>query len=270
MQNGREIHGESKLGADAGTGYIFASEYAEVKSEAIANFALATDKNLELASAEIAIGGEPSVNLGAEGEPRREVVEKRETPGVDVAARALYAEGTGTGVACKQIAEIDIDPGFVRQGFLRDQVEPVVCQARAKLLAGVASRKLNVEACGQSREAGGRRLLVKPPFHAKVRVAAARGAFGAYGSKDGEVRDVDVQFEIVGQAVIQFVVGGVLPQVGVLKLESVVFVEELEVEGSGFGDCRVIRVKRKLGQERLGEPKRAQEQRRESRWGMHG
>ena len=89
MQNGREINGKSELGADAGAGYIFASEHAEVKSQAIANSVLAADKNLELAPAQTSVSGETSVKFGAEREPGREVMENRQTPGVDMPARTL-------------------------------------------------------------------------------------------------------------------------------------------------------------------------------------
>jgi len=48
------------------------------------------------------------------------------------------------------------------------------------------------------------------------------------------------------QAVIQLYVRCVLPLVGVLKLEGIVFVEELKVPLSWFGDGGVIGIKGQL------------------------
>ena len=61
------------------------------------------------------------------------------------------------------------------------------------------------------------------------------------------------------QAVVEFVVGGVLPEVRKLRLlQSVELVKELEVQFSLFGDCGVIGVERKLGKKRRGQGQGAQ------------
>src|SRR6266436_2102632 len=129
MQNFWEIHRESDLAAEPGARNIFAPEHAEIESHAIANCVLTANQSLELASAQIAVFGKASVDLGAERQPGSEVVQDRETSRVNVAPCALYAHRAGAGVTSEQVAEVPNDPGLVRKGFLRDQVEPVVGQS---------------------------------------------------------------------------------------------------------------------------------------------
>jgi hypothetical protein len=55
----------------------------------------------------------------------------------------------------------------------------------------------------------------------------------------------------MGKAVIELEIGGVLAEVRVLgRLEAVVLIEELEMEGPTVGDVGVIRVKRHLREQR--------------------
>src|SRR5438034_2790948 len=64
MQNFWEIHRESDLAADPRALNIFAPEHAEIESHAIANCVLTANQSLELASAQIAVIGKASVDLG--------------------------------------------------------------------------------------------------------------------------------------------------------------------------------------------------------------
>ena len=52
------------------------------------------------------------------------------------------------------------------------------------------------------------------------------------------------------QAIVELEVRCILPLIGVLKLESVIFVEELEVPFSTFGDCGVVSIKGQLSVKR--------------------
>jgi hypothetical protein len=66
------------------------------------------------------------------------------------------------------------------------------------------------------------------------------------GALDGEVGRIYIQFQIVRQAIVEFEIGGVLPNVRVLKLQGIVLIEELEVPFPSFGDPGVIGIKRQL------------------------
>ena len=48
------------------------------------------------------------------------------------------------------------------------------------------------------------------------------------------------------QAIVELEVRCILPRIGVLKLESVIFIEKLEVPLSRFSDSGVIGIKRQL------------------------
>src|SRR6266481_7261739 len=106
MQNVGEIHRESDLAAEPGARNIFAPEHAEIESHAVANYVLTANQSLELASAQIAVIGKASVDLGAERQPGSEVVQDRETSRVNVAPGALYADRTGAGVTSEQVEPV--------------------------------------------------------------------------------------------------------------------------------------------------------------------
>jgi hypothetical protein len=87
---------------------------------------------------------------------------------------------------------------------------------------------------------------MKGPLDSQVRVPPATGGQVSPGSLDVEVGYIDIQFQIVWQTVVQFEIGGILPDIGVLKLQGVVLVEELEVPFPSLGDPGVIGIKRQL------------------------
>src|SRR5579884_2312794 len=86
-----EVHGESDLSSDAGTGDVPAAQDAEREAQAGAHGALAAKQNLKLTSAEIAVNVVAAVDFRAERQARAEVVQNREATGKDVAARRCDA-----------------------------------------------------------------------------------------------------------------------------------------------------------------------------------
>src|SRR5262249_3917295 len=97
---------------------------------------------------------------------------------------------------------------------------------------------------------------MKFTFDTYICIAAAGGTGRSGSAENREIRHVEIEFEIPRQAVVQFVVGGVLADVWILKLENIVFVEEFEVKLTTTGDGWIIRVERHLSQERRSRAKR--------------
>src|SRR5271166_2581253 len=97
---------------------------------------------------------------------------------------------------------------------------------------------------------------MKGPFDSHVRVPEAAGGLVPPCSLDVEIGDIYIGLQIVGQAVVELEVGGVLADIRVLKLESVVFIEEFEVPFSSLGHPSVIGIKGQLSLERSAEAER--------------
>ena len=245
-----EIHCEADLPSETRARDVFASEQAETEAEAVAEGVLAAGHGLKLRSSQISVVGVSAVKLGSEGERGAEVVQQREAAAEDMAAGVRGPQYAGAGVAGEEISEVCGEPGFGGEGLLRDQVEPVVFQARAELLGSVSSGELDVKTGGESRDARGGGLLVEAGLDAQIGVSNAAGRLVARGAIDREIGGIHIEFEIVRQAVVELEVGGILLEVGVLQLEGVVFVEELEVPLATLGDTGVIGIKGQLGVER--------------------
>src|SRR5262244_3402236 len=91
------------------------------------------------------------------------------------------------------------------------------------------------------------RRLVKIPFHSQICVAHTVGSPDSSSTKDGKIGSVNIKLQVVRQAVVQFVVGSILPKIRKLRmLKGVEFVEELEVPFSLLGHPRIICVERQL------------------------
>src|SRR6516162_6243031 len=91
------------------------------------------------------------------------------------------------------------------------------------------------------------RTSAKIPFDSEVRVANPTGSFHAGGAEDGEIRGVNVQFQVMGQPIVQLVIRGVLPKVWELRvLKSIVLVKKLEVQLSFWRYGRVVGVEGQL------------------------
>ncbi len=115
------------------------------------------------------------------------------------------------------------------------------------MLVCVAGGEFRVKAGAKSGEAGALGLLVEGPLDSQIRVSHTLGGSISSGALDGQVGGIQIQFQVVGQAVVELEVGGVLTDVGVLKLEGVVLIEELEVPFSAICDAGVICVEGELG-----------------------
>ena len=98
------------------------------------------------------------------------------------------------------------------------------------------------------------------PLHSQVGVAPAGGAWRSNSPEDGEVRSIDIQLQVVWQAIVELVVGGVLPDVGVLKLQSIQFVEELKVPFPLLRNRGIVGIERELSEQRLRDRERAHQQ----------
>jgi hypothetical protein len=121
------------------------------------------------------------------------------------------------------------------------------------LLVGVPGRKLDIQTGSHSRKVRILGLFVEVPLHAEVGIARARRSWSLQRPDDGEVGRVHIQFQVVWKAVVELVVGGVLTEVRILLLlQSVKFIEKLEVPLSPLGDIGIIRVKGQLSDERIG------------------
>jgi len=146
---------------------------------------------------------------------------------------------------------------FFGQGLLGDDVEPVVLQSRTELLAGVSGWELNIEAGCEGWSSGAFGFLMEPPLESQVGVSEAAGRRASWSSVDGEIGDVHIYFQVVGQAIVELEVGCVLIEIRVLQLKSVVLVEELEVQLARLSDPGVVGVEQQLGVERFADAKQA-------------
>ena len=177
-----------------------------------------------------------------------------------MAVRGLNSENSSARVAREQVAEISIDPGFIGKGFLSDEIEPIVCQSRAELLARIPSRKLHVKTDAESREPRVLCLLVEVPFDAQVEIACAAGTWNRQSASNGQIRSVDVNLQVVRQAVVQLVVSGVLAEIRILgMLKAIVLIEEFKVPLALLSDGRIIRVKGQLGRQGTRDADRAKQ-----------
>lgn len=129
VKNVREIQGEPDLAAYPGTRYVSAAERTETETQAVPKRILASEQSLELALGQIPVVRVSPVNLAPQREPCGEVVQDRHAAGINVTARVAYAHDSRAGVAGEQVSEIGVDPSLVGEGFLGDQVQPVVRQA---------------------------------------------------------------------------------------------------------------------------------------------
>src|SRR5579863_9751742 len=94
---GWKVDGKTDLTADAWACNVSASEQTETEVESVADMVLATSHGLKLASAQIPVFRIGTEDLGSERELRGEVVEHRQSAGVDLAAGVLGSEHTCAG-----------------------------------------------------------------------------------------------------------------------------------------------------------------------------
>jgi hypothetical protein len=74
-QDRGKVQRETDLYANPWTRNVSASEQTKVKSQAVTKRVLPANESLELSFAQITVVCKPSIKLGAQGKPRREIVE---------------------------------------------------------------------------------------------------------------------------------------------------------------------------------------------------
>ena len=94
---------------------------------------------------------------------------------------------------------------------------------------------------------------MKGPLDAEICVAKAVRRRGSRCAEDGQIGRIEIEFQVMREAVVDFEVCGVLADVGVLELEGVVLVEKLEVKFSSIGDAGVVGVEGQLSERRQSE-----------------
>ncbi len=124
----REIDSESHLAADLGAGDVFSAEQTETELKAIAKGILPASHGLELTSAQITVFRVAAEQFATEGEAGIEIVEDGKAPDVNLAAGVLNSEHAGARVSGEQEAQVSSDSGFLGDGLLPDEIEPIVCE----------------------------------------------------------------------------------------------------------------------------------------------
>ena len=147
-----KVQRKAKLATDAGAGVILAPNKAEAKRESGSNIVLAAQHDLQLAASKSVVVGDTTINLRAQSPTRIEIVQKGGTARENVAAGCFDANHAGACVACEEITGIYVESRCGGDGFLDDEVEPIVVNARAQLLLPVAGREFNVKRRAQSGE----------------------------------------------------------------------------------------------------------------------
>lgn len=266
----REVGFEANLAADSGAGDMTATQQGESHGEALGELVPSPGQTLELVFPEALVVGNGAIQFRAKGDAGAEVVLQGEAPGIDVAAGVLRAENTGAGVAGEQEAKVGIDARLVGKRFLGDGVQPVVGEPGTELPPGIAGRKFDVEAGGESRGAERAGGFAEVPFDAHVGVAGAVGGRGSGRAVDGEPGCVDVELEAVRQTVVELVIESVLAEIGILGgLKAVEFVERLEVERAVVGDVGIVGVEGHLSPQKTCAANRAQRQKNDSAEAAH-
>ena len=121
------------------------------------------------------------------------------------------------------------------------------------MLACVAGGEFRIKTGAKRGKTGALGLMMKGPLDSQVCVPHAAGGLVPRCSLDDEIGDIYIEFKIVGQAIVELEIGGVLTDVGILKLEGVVLIKELEVPFPPFGHPGVIGIERQLRVQRRTE-----------------
>lgn len=98
------------------------------------------------------------------------------------------------------------------------------------------------------------------PFNSQIRVAPADGILRSDRPKDGEVRSIDIQLQVVRQSVVELVIGGILPDVRILKLQCIQLIEELKVPFPSLRHRWIVSIEGELREQMPRHGKRAYEQ----------
>src|SRR5215831_6005330 len=122
----RKIHGKAGLKADQWARDVLAAQSAETQAQALPNLILPPDQRLELGLAQISILGISSINLGAERQSGVDPAQNGEPSSKNMSPRRVYPDYARAGVSGEQVPKIHVDPGLVRQRFLRNPIKPVI------------------------------------------------------------------------------------------------------------------------------------------------
>ena len=168
-----------------------------------------------------------------------------------MAARGLNSEDASAGVAGEKVSEVESETGLVGKGLLQNCVEPVVGETGTKPLGLVAGGKFRIEARGEGRDSARSGGFREVPLDAHVGITIPGGVRRAGCAVDGEIRDIEVEFDVMRKSVVHFEVCRVLAEVRKLRrLKTVELVVDFEVKGALVGDVGVVSIKRHLREQR--------------------
>lgn len=119
-------------------------------------------------------------------------------------------------------------------------------QSGSELLAGVSCWKFDIKTGCESWESRVSRFVSKGFFDAEVSVSKTVGRGVSFNPVNGQIREVHIDLKAMRQAIVELEIRCVLSFIWVLKLETVILVEELQMALSGFRYRRVIGVEGQL------------------------
>jgi len=89
------------------------------------------------------------------------------------------------------------------------------------------------------------------PFQSHVCVDRTRRILYPKGAKNGQIRSIYIQLQVVRQATVEFEIGSILLNIRKLsRLKSIKFIEKLKVQLPSFGNCGIVCVERQLPEQR--------------------
>jgi len=120
-------------------------------------------------------------------------------------------------------------------------------QSGPKLLACVSSWELDVKTGCESWDSRTGRFVPKRLLNSQVGVSKPLRRSVPFSLVNGEIWKVHIDLEAIREAIVELEVRCILSSIGVLKLEAVILIEELEMALFEFSDGCVIGIERELG-----------------------
>jgi hypothetical protein len=120
-------------------------------------------------------------------------------------------------------------------------------QSGSELLGWVSCWKFDIKTGCESWESRVSRFVSKGFLDAEVSVSKTVGRGISFSPVNGKVRKVHIDLKAMRQAIVELEVRCVLSFIWVLKLETVILIEGLQMGLSGFRDRRVIGIEGQLG-----------------------
>jgi hypothetical protein len=106
-------------------------------------------------------------------------------------------------------------------------------QSGSELLASVSCWKLDIKTGCESWESRGSRFASIRLLDTQVSVSKTMGRGIPLSPVNGEIREVHIDLKATRQAIIELEVRCVLNSIGLLKLQTVILIEELQMALSG-------------------------------------